>query len=166
LRLGRDAPNLASELPSFTINASVSGEIQRVSRRALPKDIFSQSISYLNSHASWGGEGDETDITDWNDDDFEKRQQKLVQIIRDAVAQQEATGNIWFGKEFHPEELDKIVELRPDLVSQWIGIALSDDSDAIGSVRLSSSFYRGCINKIPHVVKLPNLRNIKRIEAR
>ena len=26
--------------------------------------------------------------------------------------------------------------------------------------------YRGCINKTAHVVKLPNLRSIKRIEAR
>jgi hypothetical protein len=137
------SPDLPMDLPDFTIDADVSGKVERISRRGLPEGTFSRSVTFFQSpHASWGGtQGESADSGQWNTDAITRRQNTLLQIIREAVEQQEASGNFWFGRPFRPIELNKVIEQYPNLVSEWVRTSLADGIDTLRLISRSGSFY-------------------------
>jgi hypothetical protein len=139
------SPDLPMDLPDFTIDADVSGKVERISRRGLPEGTFSRSVTFFQSpHASWGGtQGESADLGEWNAgiNTISKRHQTLLQIIREAVEQQEASGNFWFGRPFRAIELSKVIEQYSNLVSEWVRAALADGMDASRLISRSGSFY-------------------------
>ena len=137
-----ELPDLPLDLPEFTVDASASGEVEHLSRRGLPKDIFSQSVRFINPDQSWGGLPDQMpDLNLENVEQFQERQRKLIQILREAVAQQAAAGNAWFGEVVYPNELQAIIEQYPDLVRQWVQAATATEPEAYRRLRLCGSFY-------------------------
>lgn len=136
LRLGTNSPDLPVDLPGFTIESSAAGDVRQVSRLDLAEDFSTQSVRYTAPYLTWGGveESDEHTPADW--DAIEEKRRQLCEIINEALAQQEAAGNTWFGQNFHSETLDKVIEERPDLVAEWVSNDLSG-----GIIRRGSSFY-------------------------
>jgi len=138
LRLNTNAPDLPVDLPPFNVEASVSGDVQRVSRLNLADDSSTRSIRSVNPSSTWGGMEETGDISllDWNPRAFEEHRRQLWEIIRDAIEQQTAAGNSWFSQSFHFETLDKVINERPDLLAEWTAGAVPKDV-----VRRGSSFY-------------------------
>jgi hypothetical protein len=136
LRLDSNSPDLPVDLPNFTVEASASGEPRRVSQLDLAEDSSTRSVRFNGLYSTWGGmvESSEHMLSDW--DAIEEHRHQLWKIINEAIEKPQAAGNIWFGDSFHSEALDKVVEKRPDLVTEWV---LSDLSS--GTIHRGSSFY-------------------------
>jgi hypothetical protein len=83
----------------------------------------------------------------------------MRQLLKEAVAA-DFPGYTEIAVSF-PDQWEVVRKLRPDDGPLYIaGLPRwRERSD-------SERFYRGCINKTPHVGELANLRSIKRIEAR
>jgi hypothetical protein len=138
LRLSTNSPDLPLDLPPFNVESSASGEVQRVSRRSLAEDRSTHTLSFRSPYSTWGGmeEGDDLDLADWNANTAVEHWRRLWGIIQETIEQQRATGNTWFGQNFHEEALDKVVEERPDYLAEWVPDNLSNIT-----IRRSGSFY-------------------------
>lgn len=138
LTLNANSPDLPIDLPPFNVEASASGDVERVGRLHLAEDLSTRTIRFVDPSSTWGGmEGSgDVNLTDWNAGAFEEHRRRLWEIIREAIEQQKTAGNSWFAQSFHAEALDKIVDERPDLVAEWTASAVPE-----GVVRRGSSFY-------------------------
>jgi len=141
-RLSTVTPAVPVDLPDLTVDSSVTRDVRRFNLRGFPEGTFSRSVTFRSPHESWGGsKGKGLDLAELDPSSFDERQQKLLKIAREAVEQQEAAGNLWFGREFRRAGLDEVVKQRPDLVAKWVQAAITDDSDALCHLNRSSSFY-------------------------
>jgi hypothetical protein len=138
LRLGANCPELPADVPPFTIESSASGEVHHVSRHGLAEDSSTHSIRFVGPYSTWGGleESGDQDFTDWNASGFVERRRRLWEIIQEAIKQQQAAGNTLFGREFEGWVLDKVLECRPELLTEWLSDSLPEKI-----IRLGSSFY-------------------------
>jgi hypothetical protein len=130
------------DLPPFTVESSIDGRVQHVSRWSLA-DSTERSIDFVSKYTRWGGveQSGEANFEDWNADAAVENRRKLVEIVHEAITQQKNAGNVWFGQDFRGTGLDQVVTSRPDLIDQWITNADAATSQGRGYIRRGSSFY-------------------------
>lgn len=142
LGLETRAPDLPIDTPNFTVDSTEANNVEHMGRLGVSKESFDRSVTWISHHASWGGtHSDDFDFNIFDNNSYINRQKSLLDILREAIAQQKAAGNFLFGHDFHHEELGKIDERYPDLVDEWIKAALKDTPQVNRYLRLSSSFY-------------------------
>jgi hypothetical protein len=121
LRLTKSGADVPLELPQFTIESSVEQRIEHVPRWSLVESS-EQSITFASKYLRWGGiePGGEFDFSEWNADASVRNRQRLLESVREAIAQQKESGNVWFGRDFRGAGLEEVVIVRPDLVDEWL----------------------------------------------
>lgn len=146
LRLDTIKQALPIDLPDFTVDSTVSGTVVHFSRVGIADNTLADSVTFQSLHSTWGGRGSggfdlEKWKEKWNAESFAERQKALLQILRAAIEQQKAAGNIWFGQWLPPESLKEVIEQHPDLVAEWVRAVLEDGSDGMRYLNQTGSFY-------------------------
>jgi hypothetical protein len=145
VRIANENAEISNDLPTFKIELSARSNIQDTSRLTLPAELFNRSITFVDPYSDRGGltRGGEPDFEEWTTTSFEEYQHRLSESVREAIEQQMTAGNLWFGQAFHEEGLDKVVEERPDLITDWICRADPFTREGARLIFKASSFYDG-----------------------
>jgi hypothetical protein len=142
LRLTKSGADLPLELPQFTIESSVEQRIEHVPRWSLAESS-EQSITFASKYLRWGGiePVGEFDFTDWNADASVRKRQKLQESVREAIAQQKESGNVWFGRDFRGAGLEEVITVRSDLIDEWVTSANPATAQGRERIRRGGAFY-------------------------
>jgi hypothetical protein len=139
-RIGSGIPDLPVDFPSIDLESS--DDVRSPARRSLSSGVLSRSVTFLSRASTWGGvsEGDAKELFQgWEAIDEERV--KLAEIARQAIEEQVEAGNAWFAQDFSAQALERVIEMRPDLVHKGVDYALADSRDGIRRIRLARSFY-------------------------
>ena len=144
MRLRTKSLSLPDDFPQTRVEAPYRSEITQYTRRALSESLFSRSMVSYARHAHWGGlferpSGDW--LEDFTHDKLEQKQQDLIEIADQAVKEQVEAGNAWFVKRFSTTLLEKVLVNQPDIVAQWLDLAMSETNESARVVPLCRSFY-------------------------
>jgi hypothetical protein len=141
-RIGLNTAELPADLPPFTIESKTDAEIQDISHRTLPSELFNRSISFMNFSSTRGGIAGSDDFRpeDFDESALEDQTERLREIVHDSIDQQHSAGNILFGQEFHTYGLDQIVNQRPDLVTGWLSRIDPNTREGRAFISRASSF--------------------------
>lgn len=142
LRLTKSGADLPFEWPQFVIESSVNQRIEQVPRWSL-SEPSNASITIASKYLSWGGieSASDFDLSDWNFDATVKKHKNLKERVREVIAQQKKSGNIWFGRDFRGAGLEDVIAIRPDLVDEWIANANPKTPQGRESIRRGGAFY-------------------------
>lgn len=139
-RIGVETPDLPADFPPTDLE---TGEkVAERTRLRLSPTTLSRSVTFMSRNFTWGGTTADNStgiFQSWESSNEERH--NLVQIARRAIEEQIEAGNLWFDQHFHTDELEQILDRRPDLVSKWVEFALADTDDAVRRIRLARSFY-------------------------
>lgn len=142
LRLTRSGADLPLELPQFEIESSVSQRIEHVPRWSIsePSDL---SITFASKYLNWGGvePASDLDLSDLNSDTIVRKRQNLKNRVREVIAQQKKSGNVWFGRDFRGTGLEEVIAIRPDLADHWIANANPNTLQGRERIRRGGAFY-------------------------
>jgi hypothetical protein len=138
--IGTKIPDLPVDFPPVEIE--VYSNRKRPTRQKLSSSTLSKSVTFQSRSSVWGGvnNSDPSEMfQSWEAASEERR--KLAEIALQAIKEQTDAGNLWFAQRFHADALERVLEIRPDLVSKWVNFALTDSDGAVRNIRLARAFY-------------------------
>lgn len=86
----------------------------------LGRSMFSQSVTFVARHSSWGGQVAQSPPRNILSGPSDQDIQRAYAAMAEALREQRAAGNEWFGRRFNRSGLAAVVNTRPDLVAKWI----------------------------------------------
>jgi hypothetical protein len=106
-------------------------------------DSSTRRITSVSQNSTGGApqEKDELNSSDWSSTSILERLQKLRDIILETVEQQKIDGNIWLRQNLDSVALDKLVDVRPDLLDKWIFQSSLDSEESTVYINHNRFFY-------------------------
>jgi hypothetical protein len=131
-----------SEAYKISLDHRPADGIQHLSRLSLDQN-FDTSITFIDQFSTRGGLDGEDDLSldVFDSRNIVDRNQKLLSTMKEIVAEQRGAGNTWFADRFNIETLHAVIEVRPELLTQWLTYGGANNTEKSHLIFQASSFY-------------------------
>lgn len=137
--VGAVHPN--ADLPPIELAVRRGTSRDALTLPGLGPSSFSHTMTFRAPGASWGGQLAQSADRRLFDGPSDEEIDRLQAAMADALHEQRAAGNVWFGRRFDRAGLARAIMARPDLLGKWLTPDASDAGTWSLRLELARSFY-------------------------